>query len=116
MGKTKIDMHTLVNQQMIVIRSTHYALMIHNAEVLALPAPGSIGIANAANWLYTGSAQAVGEDEQFDHELSGENMEEDETHGMPPPHDSSLPGEGSSFMSQDQWGWIQTEMGTLCTE
>jgi hypothetical protein len=69
--------------------------------------------------LYTGSAQAVGEDVQVDHDLSGEDMEEDEmpaTHGMPPPHDSSLHGEGSSFMSQDQWGWIQTEMGTLRTE
>jgi hypothetical protein len=67
----------------------------------------------------TGSAQAGGEDAQFDHDLSGEDMEEDErqaTHGMPPPHDSSLPGEGSSFMSQDQWGWIQTEMGTLPIE
>ena len=48
-GKTKIDMHTLVNQQMIAIRPTHYALMIHNVEVLALPAPGSISIANVAN-------------------------------------------------------------------
>jgi hypothetical protein len=115
-GKTRIDMHTLVNQQMIVIRSTHYALMIHNAEVLALPAPGSIGIANAANWLYTGAAQAGGEDAQFDQDVGGEYMEEDETHTMQPPHDSSIPGEGSSFMSQDQWGWIQTEMGTLRTE
>ena len=49
MGKTKIDMHMLVNQQMIAIRPTHYALMIHNVEVLALPAPGSISIANVAN-------------------------------------------------------------------
>jgi hypothetical protein len=119
MGKTKIDMHTLVNQQMIAIRPTRYALVIHNMEVLALPAPGSISIANVANWLYTGSAQAVGEDAHFDHDLSGEDMEEDErtaTHGMPPSHDSSLHGEGSSFMSQDQWGWIQTEMGTLRTK
>ncbi|KAI5441424.1 hypothetical protein KIW84_010772 [Lathyrus oleraceus] len=119
MGKTKIDMNTLINQQMIAIMPTHYSLVIQNVEVLALPAPGSISIANVANWLYTGLAPSVGDDAQFDQDFSGEEMEEDErptTQGMPPPQDFNLHGEGSSFMSQDQWGWIQTEMGTLRTE
>lgn len=46
-------------------------------------------------------------------------MEEDyrpEEKFVPPPQDSNRQGEGSSSMSQDQWGWIQTETGVLHTE
>lgn len=60
-GKTKIDMNTLVNQQMIVIMPKYYSLVIHIVEVLALPAPDSISIANVANWLYAASAPSVGD-------------------------------------------------------
>lgn len=65
-GKTKIDMNTLVNQQMIVIMLKHYSLVIHNVEVLALPAPDSISIANVANWLYAASAPSVEDNVQND--------------------------------------------------
>jgi hypothetical protein len=118
-GKTKIDMNTLVNQQMIAIMPNYYSLVIHNVEVLALPATGSISIANVANWLYTALAPSVGDNVQYDQNFSGDEMEEDdrpEEQFVPPPQDSNLHGEGSSSMSQDQWGWIQTEMGILRTE
>lgn len=87
-GKTKIDMNTLVNQQTIAIMPTYYSLVIHNVEVLALPAPGSISIANVANWLYTGSTPSVGDNAQYDQDFSGDEMEEDERPAaqcMPPP-------------------------------
>lgn len=77
-GKTKIDMNTLVNQQMIAIMPNYYSLIIHNVEVLALPTPGSISIANMANWLYAASAPSVGDNVQYDQDFSGDEMEEDD--------------------------------------
>ncbi|KAI5388149.1 uncharacterized protein LOC127100949 isoform X2 [Lathyrus oleraceus] len=101
-GKTKIDMNTLVNQQMIVIMPKYYSLVIHNVEVLALPAPDSISIANVANGVYAASAPSVGDNVQNDLDFSGDEMEENDRPKekfVPPPQDSNRQGEGSSSMS-----------------
>ena len=108
----KIDMQNLVNQGMIVVHPRYYSLVSRDRHILALPAPNFISIANVANWLYAASSPSLGDSPLRD-------MEDDtpaEAHFSPPPQSFARQDVGSSSMSQDQWGWVQSEMGALRTE
>lgn len=119
MAGKKIDMQNLVNQGMIVVHPRYYSLVSRDHHILALPAPDFISIANVANWLYTASGPSLGESPPRDHQFSGDEMEDDtpaQARFSPPPQSFTRPDVGSSSMSQDQWGWVQSEIGALRTE
>src|SRR3954470_9552058 len=115
----KIDLQTLVNQRMIIVKPGYFSLTVHGQHVLALPAPDPVSIANRANWLYVATGEYLGESPPHDHNFAGDDMEDDlpaQNRPVPPPRQFFQHTVGSSSMPQDQWGWVQTEIGALRTE
>ena len=115
----KIDMTTLVNQRMIVVQPGYYSLICHEQHIMALPAPNCISIANPANWLYVATGTSMGQSPPHAHNFSGDEMEDDTPdpdHPVPPPQQFGQQYAGSSSMTPDQWGWVQTEITALRTE
>lgn len=118
-GKTKIDMSTLIQQGMISIAHDYYFVMIHKRFIIALPNADRVSIVDCANWLYVSANPD--EEEGYDAEsvILGELMNEEAQHQepfVPPPQDPTQQGVGSSSMNQDQWAWVQSELGDLRTE
>ena len=115
----KIDMATLVNQRMIVVKPGYYSLICHDQHIMALPAPTFISVADPANWLYAATGTSDRETPPHDHSFSGDESEDDAPEAaqpIPPPQQSSQQYAGSSSMNSDQWGWVQTEITSLRAE
>lgn len=88
--------------------------------IMALPDPARISIANTTNWLY----ESVNQDDMDEHNADtfvvGDPPEEevqeemqDQEQFVAPPEDSMHPGVSSSYVTPDQWSWMQTEIGDL---
>lgn len=51
-GKTKIDMESLIQQGMIFVAPTYYSVLIQKRFIIALPDLDRVSITDCANWLY----------------------------------------------------------------
>jgi hypothetical protein len=90
---------------------------------MALPDPSRISISNTANWLY----ESVVQDDMDEHNVDTfavgnpqeeevqEEMQDQELFAVPPEESMHL-GAGSSYVTLDQWSWMQTEIGDLRAE
>lgn len=117
-GRTKIDMTTLILQGMVSISRDYYLVMIHKWFIIALPNPDRVSISDCANWLYMTADPNEEDDHNADNVVAGETMDEDyhpHEQFVPLHQDPTQQGVGSSSMNQDQWAWVQTELGDLIT-
>ncbi|XP_050890921.1 uncharacterized protein LOC127096386 [Lathyrus oleraceus] len=117
-GKNKLDMAALIQQGMITVKQDYYSLMCQKVHVLDLPAYDFISITNRANWLYDCPDLEKGDGDFFDSLPADEPMEgapstEEPFYQQPP---EPTQASGSYSMPQDQWSWIQDEIGHLRTE
>ena len=91
--------------------------------IMALPDPARISISNTANWLYESVVQDDMDEHNADTFATGDPQEEEVQEEMQeqeqfvaPPEDTMHPGVGSSYVTPDQWSWMQTEIGDLRAE
>lgn len=118
-GKHKLDMNALVQQGMISQISDYYALMSSGQFIMALPDPARISIYNTDNWLYDSVVQDEMDEHNADTFVVGDPQEEEvqeQEQFVAPPEDTTHPGVGSSYVTPDQWSWMQTEIGDLRVE
>lgn len=128
-GKTKIDMTTLIQQGMIFVAPITILFQIHKRFIIALPDLDRVSITDCANWLYVSADPDTEEGyytenftagEQFTCEqVTDEAVNEDEDpqdQFVPPPQVPFHQGAWSSSMNHDQWAWVQTELGDLRTD
>ncbi|KAI5418004.1 hypothetical protein KIW84_042586 [Lathyrus oleraceus] len=84
--------------------------------IMALPDPARISIANTANWLYESVVQDDMDEHNADPFVAGDQQEEEvQEHEQffTPPEDTTHTGVRSSYVTPDQWSWMQTEIGDL---
>lgn len=118
-GKTKIDMESLIHQGMIPVTHKSYSLMSQGQFVLESPAPNMVGIIDRSNWLYASSTVDEENNHNMDDFVAGDMMEEDATcqqQFVPPIQEPTQQGPASFSMNQDQWMWMQVELGDLRVE
>lgn len=118
-GKTKINVSSFIQQDMISIARDYYPMMIHKSFIIALPNPNRVSITDCANWLYVSADPDEEEGYDAENMVVGESMNEYDQHQEPfvaPPQDPTQQGVGSSSMNHDQWAWAQTELSDLRTE
>ena len=82
-GKTKINMTTLIQQGMISVAHNYYSILTHKRFIIALPDPNRVSIIDCANWLYVSADPDT--EEGYDaknlvasEHVAGEYMNEDE--------------------------------------
>lgn len=103
---------------MIAVKQDYYSLICQKVHVLDLPAYDFINITNRANWLYDCPNLDEGDEDFLDSLPADEHMEGAPSTEEPFYQQPQEPTQasGSYSMPQDQWGWIQDEIGHLCTE
>lgn len=87
--------------------------------IMALIDPAQISISNTANWLYESVAQDDMDEHNANPFVAGDPQEEEvQEHEqfVAPPKDTTHPGVGSSYVTLDQWSWMQTEIDDLRAE
>lgn len=78
-----------------------------------------VGIIDHSNWLYVSASPNEEDDHNIDVFVVGDTMEEDATYKqqfVPPTQDPTQQGPASFSMNQDQWMWMQAELGYLRAE